>query len=474
MPRLLLAAATAALATLTFAGSARAECPSGQTCEPNPTYKTPTTSITSGPTDPTTDVTPDFVFSSDLTSVRYECRWGNDNEPWTDTGKFGCAKNYTSPAKQNGTYYLYVRACKDYIDNELGDITKCDATPSKYGFVLNATGPTATFAATSTFDNLRTNTSPKYDLQGGVAYQCSLDDPQQLFACTSPYQINGQGGLGQGEHVVRVRAADEAGNWGPIVSRRFTWDSQGPDFSLGGPALTSDTTPELTWTAPPDGGGAYKVTCKVDDTTIPCDNGTAQVTTALADGDHTFRVSGTDSIGNTSSTSRGLDIDTVAPEVRDLVWDQQARSLAFTTSEDAATFCDDAACTSPWTPKGLTPGQHVLSVRAVDFAGNAGAPATITVTVPKNEQPPPAGGGGGQKPPPGSGGTTTQTTTTAAPVPSGTTPPATGTPRTTVSNTAKKKPAVKKKTKCRTVKTKKGKKKKVCTAAKKKAKKKKR
>jgi hypothetical protein len=483
MPRLLLAAATAAILLLALAASpAQAACPVGQNCDPGGNVKAPTTSIATKPSNPTGDTTPDFSFTTSEGGEWYECRWGGAaNEDWSATGRVACGSTYTPATPLTaGTYHFYVRACKDYFHADLGDVvTLCDATPAAYSFVLSTTGPAVTFDAKSTFENATVRVAPVYHFTapGATAYQCAVD-AGAWGACVSPF-IASIANLSQGEHRVHVRAQNEWGHWGAASTRKFNLDTVGPTIVLDLAPVTSDTTPEMTWTSPSGGGGIQKVECRVDGVVIPdCAGGDIRVTQPLGDGEHTLTVKGSDTWGNETVQPAKFTVDTRAPEVVDLVWDAAARRLSFTATEaGATTTCsrggDFTPCTSPWAPAQLAPGAHELTVRAVDAAGNAGQ-ASLRVTIPQppkdEEQPPPPpppgtpDQGGTPPPNPGTGG---------APAPSLVTPAPVTAPRTTTA--ASTKPAAKKKNAakrtCRTVKTKKGKKR-VCTTAKKKKKKK--
>jgi hypothetical protein len=405
MSRLLLAALAAALLTLALAVTASADCPTAN-CGPSGTYTTPATSVTDGPSDPTGDRTPTFTFGSTLSFSRFECRWSS-SDPW-----FACASGYTPAAQADGAYTLTVRACKDYEDPEFGtEIVKCDETPAARSYRVDTTGPTAGFAA-GPASGARLNTAPSYTFSGAVnpfskQYRCAITTPE-LHDCGETVTVIATN-LVDGEYTVRVRTPDDWGNWGPVATRTFIWDTTAPAVTVGGPGATNDTTPELSWTAPGDGGAQYATTCLLDAATIPCANGTIPIATALGDGEHTVTVRARDEAGNSGEDTHTITVDTRAPAISDQAWDAGARRLTFDVDEPATLRCavDEGtmrSCSSPWSPGTLAAGNHVLSVRATDAAGNESV-ATLGVTIPR----PPAGqtpagtaqpGGGGTPAPP--------------------------------------------------------------------------
>jgi RNA polymerase sigma factor (sigma-70 family) len=120
------------------------------------------------------------------------------------------------------------------------------------------------------------------------------------------------------------------------------------------------------------------------------------VLTGLAVGAHGFSVLATDKAGNSSPWTvvswTYTPPDTTAPKVRFAVapsgtTTSTAATITFTADESPVTFAcalDNApfvACISPASYSKLAAGQHTLSVRATDAAGNVGGPTTTSWTI---------------------------------------------------------------------------------------------
>ncbi len=113
------------------------------------------------------------------------------------------------------------------------------------------------------------------------------------------------------------------------------------------------------------------------------------ITNPAAPGSYSIRAATTSDLPSITSSPYQLGGDTSAPETT-----IGSSPLTFASSEPGSTFecsIDGGAftpCSSPFTPPaGLAPGEHTLSVRAIDAAGNADAtPASTAFVV---EQPPP-------------------------------------------------------------------------------------
>ena len=70
-----------------------------------------------------------------------------------------------------------------------------------------------------TFTVSGTDTSIEEDEEVGIHFECSLDG-SSFSTCTSPVQYDN---LGDGNHVVEIRAEDNSGNKDPSPSS-FTWN----------------------------------------------------------------------------------------------------------------------------------------------------------------------------------------------------------------------------------------------------------
>ena len=150
---------------------------------------------------------------------------------------------------------------------------------------------------------------------------------------------------------------------------------------------SSDSSPTFAFSA----GEPAQFQCKLDAAVFAA-CGSPKDYTGLGDGLHTFVVRATDSAGNVGpEASYQWNVDTVGPTTSITQKpgnpsNDSSPTFAFTASEpgqfgcklDAAAF---ASCSSPQTYSALVAGQHTISVRATDAAGNIGAPATYTWTI---------------------------------------------------------------------------------------------
>src|SRR5206468_3162363 len=128
----------------------------------------------------------------------------------------------------------------------------------------------------------------------GATFQCKLDSGS-FTACTSPQVYMN---LVNGAHTVTVHAT-LGGQTGPDVTRSFTVLDTGPVVTIGGtPAngdYTSSTTTSLTLTST---GTSVTYSCTLDaGSAMPCTS--PIVLPTVAEGSHTFSVTGTDGSGVT-------------------------------------------------------------------------------------------------------------------------------------------------------------------------------
>lgn len=175
-----------------------------------PDCSPPETTITSGPTGPTNDTTPSFGFSSSE-SASFQCS--------VDGAAFsGCSSPLTTAALPEGAHEFRVRA----ID-AAGNV---DSSPATRTFTVDITVPTASIDGPA----LTNRKSPTFTLTSSESgtFQCAVDDGA-FAACASPYRPPQ---LGAGDHNLRVRAVDQAGNVGPATALRFTVDLKVRDADL--------------------------------------------------------------------------------------------------------------------------------------------------------------------------------------------------------------------------------------------------
>jgi DNA-directed RNA polymerase specialized sigma24 family protein len=210
----------------------------------------------------------------------------------------------------------------------------------------------------------------------GVRFACKLDD-SPWRACRSPQSFSN---LTEASHRFAVRARDRAGNVdGTPVVARWVVDRTPPDTAIHGPGGVTGRTARFTLAATESGVGFR---CSLDGAGFTsCSS--SLVLSGLGGGTHTLRVVAGDAAGNedASPAVRHWRVDTRAPETMlvehpPAVTRSTTATFSFSASEGGATFqcsLDHRAfsrCPARITYIGLTPGLHVLRVRARDRGGN--------------------------------------------------------------------------------------------------------
>ncbi|HRK48740.1 MAG TPA: hypothetical protein PK324_24145, partial [Nocardioides sp.] len=190
-------------------------------------------------------------------------------------------------------------------------------------------------------------------------------------------------------HTLLVRAVDAAGNRDATpASRSWTVDTVPPDTTITGspPNPSNATSPQFTFSS--EAGALFE--CSLDGSAFASCSSPHPVT--VSHGSHTFQVRAYDAAGNRdpSPATYAWTTDTVAPNTTIQSGPQhptaQATATFSMTSTETGSFqCSldgvpYQACSSPITLS-VPDGDHVMSIRAVDLAGNADpTPATWSWT----------------------------------------------------------------------------------------------
>jgi outer membrane protein OmpA-like peptidoglycan-associated protein len=223
--------------------------------------------------------------------------------------------------------------------------------------------------------------SARFELSGepGASFECRFGS-SEFEPCTSTFEPD----LDDGEYVLHVRQLDLADNRSAATTRAFILDTvapAAPELTLAPEAVSNDRRFEF------EGEGNATFECKVDDGDFEAC--ASPFDSALADGEHAVSVRQLDLAGNTSvAVERMFTLETVAPAAPDftLVPADFSNDARFEfEGEDAATFeCkvdsgDFEACATPFLPD-LDDGEHTVSVRQLDLAGNASPAVERTFT----------------------------------------------------------------------------------------------
>ncbi len=240
--------------------------------------------------------------------------------------------------------------------------------------------------------------SPQFSFTGetSATFECALDTGD-FEPCTSPKPYSG---LAEGNHVFGVRQIDAAGNGSDTRTRSFSVDFTPPGAPAIAPmgALQNGRTVNVSGTA--EGGATVAIAegaTKLAEVTASVGGAWARALQDVVDGAHTYSVTATDAAGNVSSVSSvTVTVDTVAPQTTLTIAPSGVTKVSRPTfefaSEPGARFecrIDGAYadCASPFVSPTLADGAHRFFVRAIDAAGNVGAPAqssefTVDTTAP--------------------------------------------------------------------------------------------
>ncbi|MFY9487371.1 MAG: Ig-like domain-containing protein [Solirubrobacterales bacterium] len=324
----------------------------------------------SGPNGPTGDSTPSFNLSGAGPGETYYC--SVDGGTAVETGA-----TYTTAQLSEGTHTV---TC--YLVDEAGNV----GPSATVTVVIDLTAPDSVTITTPTSPT--NDTTPTINVGGGDGtghYECSVDGGP-FVTVTPPFTPT----LSEGTHTITCRYVDGAGNPGPETTITVVIDTTAPGApTVSGPTgPTSDNTPTIII----GGGSGVTYQCKIDGgsyVTVPA----GYTTPVLSDGSHTITCRAIDEAGNPSNpTTITVVIDTTAPTALTLTGPSGATNdntptYTITGGGSGATYqckVDGGAyanVTSPYTTAALSDGNHTVTCRGIDAAGNTGAETSKSITV---------------------------------------------------------------------------------------------
>lgn len=324
----------------------------------------PAIPVVSGPTDPSNATTASFTIIGVEPGARLECSFD-----WAPADV--CASPWSRAGLGEGRHVFAVRA-RDGANNE--------SAFRIYEWTVDLTAPAGAPAITASPQDPTRSTSATFrftSAEGGVSFRCALDGGE-LSVCSSPHTYSG---LGHGTHTFTVRARDAAGNESAARTQSWRVDIVPPTFTLSSrPANpTGSRSATFAFTAS-EAITDYK--CKLDASPAAACWSPQTYAGPLAEGTHTFTLSGKDAVGNEGSTSFSWRVDLTLPGVPALQTfpenptSSRSATFAFVATGAVSYQCklDGAAsfspCTNPQTYNGVADGAHRLEFAAVDAAGN--------------------------------------------------------------------------------------------------------
>ena len=338
----------------------------------------PNTTISSGPSGPTSNASPSFGFSSSEGGSSFECK--------LDSASFGpCTSPKSYSGLGEGAHSFEVRAT-----DPAGNV---DASPATRNFTVDTVAPSLSIDSGPSGPTTDPSPSFGFSAEGGSTVSCSIDTGSPSFgACSGAASHSPAAPLADDSYTFRVRATDAAGNQ-TTETRAFSVDAQAPNTTINsGPAgLTNNSSPSFEFSSS-EGGSTFE--CRLDSESYEtCSS--PKFYSNLPDGAHSFEVRATDQGGKTdpSPASRSFTVDTQAPSTTidsgpSGPTTDASPSFGFSSSEGGASFeCRlDAAgfqpCASPKSYSGLALGTHSFEVRSTDPAGNTdSSPARREFTV---------------------------------------------------------------------------------------------
>ncbi|MBK8294425.1 MAG: hypothetical protein IPK93_06500 [Solirubrobacterales bacterium] len=335
---------------------------------------------TTAPGAPQISGAPSGLTSSTAESIAFTGEAGGTFECRLDSGAWAdCTSPKSLTALSDGPHHFSVRQ-RDQVDN-VGP-----ASTASWEVDSDAAPP----ALTNVPPALTQSGSASISFTGkpGASFSCSLDDG--AFApCSSPLELTG---LADGEHKVKVRQTDLAGNTSSPSTVAWTRDSTAP----AAPTVTAPKNivhpvrnHSLIFTG--EAGGSFE--CRKDGGAWgACVSPAAANFTS--DGTHTLDVRQTDAAGNVGPPGTATwRIDTVAPAAPSLsgapVGTVRSNSATLSVQGEAAPTTVQcrlnggswSPCLSPWELTGLGQGSQQAEARQTDAAGNVSPIGSVTWAV---------------------------------------------------------------------------------------------
>ncbi|MDX6507574.1 MAG: large repetitive protein [Gaiellaceae bacterium] len=298
-----------------------------------------------------------------------------------ESGNF--AIQVSVPDDSSTTFYANATDVTGTSECSLGGFTYVEDSipPSEPAIASHPDDPTTAQSATFTF----TDSDPV------AGYSCSLDgsNPTDCGSGSASYS-----GLADGQHSFSVTATDAAGNTSAPQTFIWTVDTMPPAEPAiqDAPANPSGSHNAAFSFSDSDPVAGYS--CSLDGSNpTDCGSGSASYS-GLADGQHSFSVTASDSAGNTSAPQTfSWTVDTTPPAQPTIQGaptnpsGSPEATFTFTDGDEVASYrCQldgggFASCSSGVAFSGLLDGSHTFQVVARDELGHTSHPASYSWTI---------------------------------------------------------------------------------------------
>jgi uncharacterized repeat protein (TIGR01451 family) len=237
--------------------------------------------------------------------------------------------------------------------------------------------------------------------EAGSAVEVELDGVVVAVTSTASGAFAWTTPLGDGEHAVRLRAADAAGNasaWSP--SSTFTVDSAAPAAPTLDPLASPTNAAAVTVSGVAEPGATVTVLLDgaLAGTAAAGGDGRFSIAIPVAEGTRTFVARATDAVGNVSGDSRPAIavVDRTAPDAPGVAalasptsattlvvsGTAQAGALVTVLVDGVAVATTSARDDGTWSvPAPVAEGTHGVAATAADVGGTSAPSAAVTVVV---------------------------------------------------------------------------------------------
>ncbi len=260
------------------------------------------------------------------------------------------------------------------------DASGAISQPIEYRWNVDLTAPTVEIVSVNPQQNptIMDSMAIAFTASEPSTLRCELDGVSST--CQSPFQASG---LAEGSHRLVLEATDSVGNVGQSIFYEWIIDRTVPTVQITQTYPESLPTRQTSARFAVSSSEQSAFRCTLDEGPS-YDCGTEVEVTGLGHGAHTLGVVALDAAGNESAMEQfQWTVDLIAPVLSfvganpsENPTSSTSMDFQFALSEAAATSCEvdggqAVLCSSPFVVNNLANGSHVLTVRAVDAAGNS-------------------------------------------------------------------------------------------------------